>query len=226
MRKLLIWILALLILFVMAMVAAYYLAKKYEEPVRNYIVSEVNKRLDAPVHVSDINFSLLERFPSASLVMDSVWAEEDIVKIGDPDTLLFFRKVYLNLNVLDILNGQYKINEIETRDGFLRLKVDEKGFDNYRIWKESEDTTGFLLELDKVHIENGLLSYENKARDQEIKLTADDLYFAGSFSRKDYTMEVKGDGIVHELRLKGNNYLDERKVAVQSELEINAESET
>jgi hypothetical protein len=226
MRKLFFWFIALLIIFVMALVAAYYLAKKYEEPVRNYIVSEVNKRLDAPVHVSDINFSLLERFPSASLVMDSVWAEEAVVKIGDPDTLLFFRKVYLNLNVLDILNGQYKINEIETRDGFLRLKVDEKGFDNYRIWKESEDTTGFLLELDKVHIENGLLSYENKVRDQDIKLTADDLYFAGSFSRKDYTMEVKGNGLVHELRLKGNNYLNERKVAVESDLDINAESET
>ena len=55
-------------------------------------MSEVNKRLNAPVHVSDINFSLLARFPSASLVMDSVWAEESIVKIGKADTLLVFRK--------------------------------------------------------------------------------------------------------------------------------------
>ena len=113
-------------------------------------MSEVNKRLNAPVHVSDINFSLLARFPSASLVMDSVWAEENIVKIGKADTLLFFEKVYLNLNILDILNGQYKINEIETRDGFLRLRIDSKGYDNYHIWKTSDDSTGFLLERKSV----------------------------------------------------------------------------
>jgi hypothetical protein len=226
MRKFIYWFFGLTVLGMLGIVGAYYLAKKYEEPVRNYIVNEVNKRLNAPVHVSDINFSLLARFPSASLVMDSVWAEESIVKIGKADTLLFFEKVYLNLNILDIINGQYKINEIETRDGFLRLRVDSKGYDNYHIWKTSDGTTGFLLELDKVHITNGKLSYQNEARDQDIDLMANELWFTGSFSKTDYTMAVKGDGLVHHLRLKGTNYLDQRLVAVESELDIAAETET
>ena len=226
MRKFIYWFFGLSVIGILGIIAAYFLAKKYEEPVRNYIVSEVNKRLNAPVHVSDINFSLLARFPSASLVMDSVWAEENIVKIGKADTLLFFEKVYLNLNILDILNGQYKINEIETRDGFLRLRIDSKGYDNYHIWKTSDDSTGFLLELDKVHITNGRLSYENEARDQDIDLMANELWFTGSFSNTDYTMAVKGDGLVHHLRLRGTNYLDQRLVAVESELDIAAETET
>jgi hypothetical protein len=226
MRKFLYWCLALVLLGVGGMIGAYYLAKKYEEPVRNYIVGEVNKRLNAPVHVSDINFSLLERFPSASLVMDSVWAEESIIKIGAPDTLLFFEKVYLNLNLFDIFDGQYKINEIEARRGFIHLRVDEKGYDNFHIWKSNEDATGFLLELDKVHIEDGELEYVNLSREQDISLVANDLWFTGSFSQTDYTMAVKGDGLVHHLQLKGTNYLNERLVAVESELDIAAETET
>ncbi len=226
MRKFLYWCLALVLLGVGGMIGAYYLAKKYEEPVRNYIVGEVNKRLNAPVHVSDINFSLLERFPSASLVMDSVWAEESIIKIGAPDTLLFFEKVYLNLNLFDIFDGQYKINEIEARRGFIHLRVDEKGYDNFHIWKSNEDTTGFLLELDKVHIEDGELEYVNLSREQDISLVANDLWFTGSFSQTDYTMAVKGDGLVHHLQLKGTNYLNERLVAVESELDIAAVTET
>jgi len=225
MRKFFTWFLILIVLGVGGLTGAYFLAKKYEEPVRNYIVGEVNKRLQSPVHVSDINFSLLERFPSASLVMDSVWAEENLVKIGEPDTLFFFRKVYLNLNLFDIIDGQYKINEIETRDGFMRLLVDENGYDNYHIWVTSQDSTGFLLELDKVHIETTDFRYENRLRRQIYDLNAEDMYFNGRFSNENYTMSVKGQGHVNDISIKGTSYLGNRDVAVESELDIVTETQ-
>ena len=109
---------------------------------------------------------------------------------------------------------------------FCASGVDSKGYDNYHIWKTSDGSTGFLLELDKVHITNGRLSYQNEARDQDIDLMANELWFTGSFSKTDYTMAVKGDGLVHHLRLRGTNYLDQRLVAVESELDIAAETET
>ncbi len=220
MRKFITWFFGLTALLILGAVGAYYLAKKYEEPVRNYIVGEVNKRLQSPVHVSDINFSFLERFPSASLVMDSVWAEENIIKIGDPDTLFFFSKVYLNLNVFDIIDGQYKINEIETRDGFMNLFVDEKGYDNFHIWVKNQDTTGFLLELDKVHVENTFLSYRNLSREQEYFMLADDVDFKGRFSDESYTMSVAGDGFVTDIVIKGTSYLRNRVVNVRTEMDI------
>lgn len=220
MRKFIIWFFGVIVVLILGAVGAYYLAKKYEEPVRNYIVGEVNKRLQSPVHVSDINFSFLERFPSASLVMDSVWAEENIIKMGEPDTLFFFSKVYLNLNVFDILDGQYKINEIETRNGFMNLFVDEKGFDNFHIWVKSQDTTGFLLELDKVHVENTFLSYRNLSRQQEYFLLADDVDFKGRFSNESYTMSVSGDGFVTDIIIKGTSYLRNRAVNVLTEMDV------
>ena len=225
MRKFLAWFFGICISIVVFAIGAYYLAKKYEEPVRNYILKEVNKRLQSPVHVSDINFSLLERFPSASLVMDSVWAEENLVKIGKADTLFFFRKVYLNLNLFDILDGQYKINEIETRDGFMRLKIDQEGYDNFHIWVENKDTTGFLLELDRVHIQNTEFSYHNLLRDQRYDILADELYFNGRFSDESYTMAVYGQGEVHDISIRGTTYLENRHVDVDTDLDITASSE-
>jgi len=220
MQKVLKWFVGIMLSLVLLILAAFFLAKKYEEPVRNYIVKEVNKRLESDFHVSDINFSLLERFPSASLVMDSVWAEENIIKIGEPDTLFFFAKVYLNLNIMDIINGVYKINEIETSDGFINLLVDAKGYDNFHIWKESEDTTGFLLELNKVHIENTQFRYQNLSRQQDYQLYADDLYFKGRFSDDSYTMGVAGNGFVYDIVLKQTSYLKNRDVAVETDLDI------
>ena len=226
MLKVLKWFALIFIIAIVGMIGAYYLAKKYEAPVTEYIVKRINERLNAPVHVSDINFSFLERFPSASLVMDSVWAEENIVKIGEPDTLFFFRKVYLNLNIFDMVDGKYSINEIETKDGFLNLLIDEKGYDNFHIWKTSEDTSGFLLELNRVHIENGRFRYQNHVRRQDIQLLAKDLWFKGSFSKDDYTMAVDGEGFVDNLILKDVNYLKNRDVAVVCDLDINTPTET
>lgn len=225
MRKFLIWFFGIGFGLCLGAVGAYYLAKKYEVPVRNYIVKEVNKRLQSPVHVSDINFSLLERFPSASLVMDDVWAEENFVKIGKADTLFYFRKVYLNLNLFDILDGQYKINEIETQDGFIRLKVDDQGYDNFHIWVESKDTTGFLLELDRVHIQNTEFSYHNQLRNQGYDIFAEDLYFNGRFSEDSYTMAVKGNGEVHDIQINGTSYLKNRLVDVDTDLDIVSSTE-
>ena len=222
MRKFLIWISAIFCLALLGATGAYFLAKKFEEPVRNYIISQVNTRLRSPVHVSDINFSFLARFPSASLVMDDVWAEENIVKMGNPDTLFYFKKVYLNLNIFDLINGIYKIQEIEVRDGFLRVFVDADGYDNYHIWKETADTTGFLLELDKVHLEQTGVRFVNEAREQLYDLTAEDLYFKGSFSQDNYVMAVYGDGFVHDLQIKGTSYLQNRTIHLETDLEINS----
>ena len=225
MRKFLAWFFGICIALIVFAIGAYYLAKKYEDPVRDYILKEVNKRLQSPVHVLDINFSLLERFPSASLVMDSVWAEENLVKIGEADTLFFFRKVHLNLNLFDILDGQYKINEIETRDGFMRLKIDQEGYDNFHIWSENTDTTGFLLELDRVHIQNTEFSYRNLLRDQRYDILANELYFNGRFSDESYTMAVYGQGEVHDISIRGTTYLENRHVDVDTDLDITASSE-
>ncbi len=220
MRKFILWFFGIIIALILGAVGAYFLAKKYEEPVRNYVVGEVNKRLQSPVHVADINFSLVENFPSASLVMDSVWATENIVKIGELDTLFFFEKVYLNLNLFDMFKGQYRINEIEARDGFMHLLVDEQGYDNYHIWVKSQDTTGFLLELDRVHIERGELIYKNELRQQLYDLTAEDLYFKGRFSDESYTMAVFGHGFVDDIQIKGTHYMQRRDVEVETDLDI------
>jgi hypothetical protein len=220
MRKVLKWLIVLFIASMLLVIAAYFLAIKYEGPVRNYIVQEVNKRLESDLHVSSINFSLLKKFPSASLVMENVWADENVIKIGEPDTLFFFGEVYLNFNVMDILNGVYRINEIETQDGFIRLTVDEKGRDNFHIWKENKDTTGFLLELNRVHIENTEFRYTNLLRQQDYQLYADNLYFTGRFSEDSYTMGVEGTGLVDDVFIKGTSYMRDREVAIESDLDI------
>ncbi len=50
MLKVLKWFALIFIIAIVGMIGAYYLAKKYEAPVTEYIVKRINERLNAPVH--------------------------------------------------------------------------------------------------------------------------------------------------------------------------------
>lgn len=87
-KKFLKYLSAFLVLLVLAGIGAYYLAKKFEPEVRNVVVGELNKHLAAPVKVGDINLSLLQRFPYASLRFSDVVVPEMKKDVATTDTLI------------------------------------------------------------------------------------------------------------------------------------------
>lgn len=220
MRKILRWILFLMLFVALFCGVAILVASYFEAPVKQYFVKQLNKRLESPVHVEKIEFSLLAKFPSASLVLHDVWAEENVITIGEADTLAAFERLYLNFNVFDLIDGNYRLRGVEASNGSLRFKVDERGEDNFHIWKTTDDTTGFLLELDRVRLSNVDFRYVNDLRRQDYSLRVRDLVFKGRFSDEQYTMDVDGAGRVNHFIVKGSNYIDHRDVAIETALDV------
>ncbi|MFT6174695.1 MAG: hypothetical protein ACJAY4_000914, partial [Cryomorphaceae bacterium] len=89
------------------MVAAFFLAKKFEPEVKDAIVFELNQHLNVPVDVEDINLSLLQKFPYASLRFSNVIIPEAVS--ADPDTLIFIEDLYLQIGLLDFLRKNYAV---------------------------------------------------------------------------------------------------------------------
>lgn len=224
MRSLLKWSSILLVLLVLFVGAAYFLARHFEEPVKQYFVKQLNNRLQSPVHVENMEFSLLAKFPSASLVLNNVWAEENVITIGQADTLAAFERLYLNFNVFDLINGNYRLRGVEASSGQLNFRIDEEGRENFKIWKTTDDTTGFFLELDNVVLDGVQLEYVNRLRQQDYSIFVGDLAFNGRFSDEQYTMRVDGNGRVDHFIAKGQNYLYERDIAVETDLDVLAQT--
>ncbi|GEM_PF-411886 len=220
MRSFFKWSFILLVLLSLFLGGAFLVARHFEKPVKAYFVKQLNLRLQSPVHVEEMEFSLLAKFPSASLVLKNVWAEENVITIGQADTLAYFERLYLNFNVFDLLNGTYRLNGVQGSSGYVSLKIDPKGKENYTIWKTTEDTTGFFLELDNVRLTDVRFGYFNQARRQDFSLLVHDLTFNGRFSDEQYTMQVDGDGRVNHFIVKGENYLFEREIAIETELDV------
>lgn len=131
----------------------------FENEVKQYVKSTLNKVLAVPVDVEEINFSLIHKFPRASISFEEVLAWDAFPGETGKDTLLYAKRIFLEFNVLDIIQKKYILREIEIDDADIRLKWNKKGEVNYVIWKEKEgdDDTVFDINLEKVSIENSTL---------------------------------------------------------------------
>ena len=134
------------------MVAAFFLAKKFEPEVKDAIVYELNQYLNVPVDVEDINLSLLQKFPYASLRFSHVVIPEAVS--DDPDTLIFIEDLYLQIGLLDFLSKDYKVSEAEINRGFFDMQIFKDGSDNFHFWKNSNDSTAHTFSLTNVEVED------------------------------------------------------------------------
>jgi hypothetical protein len=134
------------------MVASFFLAKKFEPEVKDAIFYELNQYLNVPVDVEDINLSLLQKFPYASLRFSHVVIPEAVS--NDPDTLIFIEDLYLQIGLLDFLSKNYKVSEAEINSGFFDMKIFEDGTDNFHFWKSSGDSTKQTFSLTNVEVED------------------------------------------------------------------------
>jgi hypothetical protein len=131
--------LVLLALAATVTIVAYWLAKKYEPEVRTIVLYELNRHLNVEVKVDDINFSLLQRFPYASLRFSEVVIPQ--VRNGvEGDTLIYIKDLYLQIGLLDFLSKNYRISEADINTGFYRMDIYADGSNNYQFWKSAGDT--------------------------------------------------------------------------------------
>ena len=120
-------------LFSVALVFSY----KYKTEVVNFLVSELNKRVDTKINVDVINFSIIRNFPNASLEFTNISikssADINLNEFKDAKTKNFLQadKVFLKFGILDVLSKNYKISEIKIENGKINFLTDSKNKNNY-----------------------------------------------------------------------------------------------
>ncbi len=194
MKKFVIYLIGFIVICVIGIFAAYFLAKKYEPEVRDIILYELNRNLDVEVKVADINFSLLQRFPYASLRFSEVVIPQ--VRDGvQSDTLIYIKDLYLQIGLFDFLRQNYRVSEAEINQGFFHMDLYADGTDNYHFWKAAEDTIS-KAELSLSNIEIKSFAYRLRSGDDlEIALYVEKGEANGNFGSDVY--DISSDSRIH-----------------------------
>lgn len=225
------WFLRLSIVFLIFLVllagACFVIVKYYQDDVKEYVVTELNKQLNTQVIIEgkDIDFTVMKSFPYASLNFRNIKAL-DAGEMKHKDTLFKAGEISIQFNLIDIFKRDYKVKKVEISDVALRVRIDKQGKDNYHFWKESSDTsaTAFSFALEAIQFKNIALDYKNSKTRQSFNCTISKGKLSGAFSTDVYDLNANTEMYINYIKSDSVNYL--RKKNVYSEFTLNVDNKT
>ena len=209
-----------------AMAACLILAKVYEKEVTQFAIKKINENLTAKIEVKDVNFSLLERFPYASLKFEDVLLK-DSIKAND--TIFYANKLFLKLSIIDLIKENYTVKKIEVNRSVMYLSVDKNGRENYLFWKKrAKDSvkSALTFSLEDVDLIDVNLTYTNAISEQDYSFSIDKLALEGNFSESEFVLNGKGNLLVNHFMSNQVDYLPERKVNLEANLAVNTKDKS
>ncbi|MCX6310623.1 MAG: hypothetical protein NT084_03210 [Bacteroidetes bacterium] len=221
--RLFFWISGIFIFLILVLIGITYL---YQDEVKGYVISEVNKRVNTKIIIDpkDIDLTIIKTFPDVSVIFKNI-AALDATTLSKRDTLLKAGSISLGFNIMDLFHQNYSIHNITVEDATLKMWVDEKGRDNYQFLKEEndsvkKDTSNVNFALNKILLKNVTCSYTDKKSKSVYKGNFRSLKFTGDFGKDKYEFETQAEFTVGKIALGKREYFKGNKGALDLVMEI------
>lgn len=197
----------------------------YGDKAKQIIVTEINKSLTTEVSVKEIELSLFENFPHATIEFFDIQTKEKDSK--NITTLLKAKSLSLLFDIYDIFSGDYTIEKMIFRDALVNLIVFDDKSENFNIMKPKEagKSGSDIINLSKVILKNVVVSFTNIPADQEYLFTINDGYLKGTFSSEKFNLDFKGDLYSTRIRSGKNMFLKDRQMEISLTLDVNKKNE-
>ena len=196
----------------------------YGDEIKTVVVENLNKSLKTDVEVKEVEFSMWENFPRASVVFSEV-----VIHAVDAknDTLLSAKELSAQFSLFDIYRKKYNLLALEVSSGRCSMVVDNNGRENYVFWNKTEgDTSSFSTQLEKVKIKDVDFSYIDYSKEVAVVFSIDDATIKGdlesSISNLDITTVLKNTNV----QVGETTLFENRDLYIKVEGQVNQEKES
>lgn len=228
-RKLRRWIIYFFTTLVVLIATGLIIGRIYEDEVKQYVISELNKQLNTQVilDTKDIDFSIFRNFPYASIDFKNLKALDAVVD-NKKDTLFKAGRISFQFNLPDIFRKNYHIKKIEIENVIVDIRIDKEGKDNYHFWKSSTDTTSanFEFALEKINMSNVQFLYRNSRTFQNTDILIKKGDLSGQFSSKRYSLKATGDLFANKIQTDSIIYLRKKNLSADITLDVDNEADS
>lgn len=198
-----------------------------EDKLVSMAVSQLNKNLTAKLDVKEVKVSLLSGFPYVSIIMNQVEIKEGSNNTSqnfDPG-LFSFEKVTLKINLWQFINGNYNIDQLIFKNGWINLSFNNSGQSNFEVFKKSEtSTSNWLLELDAIRLENVTISYIDLSSDWVVKGLIENATIKGKLSSNYQILTIKTTTRIGVVKQGAFQYLKDENLDLLATFRITTES--
>ena len=107
----------------------------FSDDIEKNIISKIQQNLEAPLILDDVEFTIYNNFPYASVKISNLLVLDS--KEFDNDTLLFTKSTYIEISLLDIINKNYNLKSIIVVNGEVNIKYNDLNVPNFLIFKKN-----------------------------------------------------------------------------------------
>lgn len=184
-KKIIAVFLILLVLSIAGIASAAYF---YEEEIKVLVVESLNKNLKTEIKVSQVDFSVFQDFPQASVVFSNVVIYAVNAK---NDTLLSAKKLRAKLSLLDLYHQQYNLIGFSAEDGKCQMIVDNSGRSNYIFWNSADSSNSNVsVQLNNISFTNMKYTYVDYSKSIGIDFLIENAEFDGNFKEDLFDLDL------------------------------------
>lgn len=189
----------------------------YGEKIEQYMLKNIREKSLTEIAVKDINFSVFENFPYASVKLTDVLILA--TEANQNDTLLYVNQGYLQFNIFNLISKNRKLSKIVLLESELNIKYDKKGNPNFKIFKQS-DQQEEKIQLHQIYFSNCLISYVHQQKKVDIKGKTNKVLLQFDDNQQTKFL-VKGDLFIRNLWVGKTDYIHKKQSKVDAEFAIN-----
>ncbi len=198
------------------------LAYFYEDEIKSVVVTNINKNLNTPVSVKQINFSFIRKFPFATLEFVDVKAQGRLYSETKKDFVVA-DKIFLMFNLMDIFDKNIALKKIELKNATINIYINKNGSNNYEVWKSdtTNTTSTFNLDLQDVIFNKVKINYISIPKQQDYAAYISQGNLNGRFASESFELKSKADLLFYHFKVDGVNLLSNKTAKVAFGLQVN-----
>jgi hypothetical protein len=207
--------------------SAYLIGRVYEKEITGYFLSKINGQLNTRVEIAEVEFSILQHFPDATVSLRKVKAEHS-KPFKAAGNLLIADRIDFRFGIFDLFGDSYSIKRIDVLNGAINILRNDENLTNYQLLKKSSSTgtDKFSFTLESLTFRNVNALIKDDIADFYSLFVMNNADLNGNFTQSDYTLKLKGDFQVSELRSGKTSWLTNRPVSLELELNVNELKQT
>ncbi|MBN2347795.1 MAG: AsmA family protein [Bacteroidales bacterium] len=217
-----------LFLFVIVLIVV---AKLAENTITDIALKKVSKSIKAPMAIDDVSFTLLRRFPLATIEFRGVWmGSPNVLNPADStipaiDTIARIRSVYVSVKSKPLLKKKFEIMKVEIKGADFNYKVDENGISNIDFLLdttqvEETDTASTPLDiiLQDLILRDISCNYADASLKAKAKLSVPQIKIKGKAENETFVVSAIGSVILTDCAFDTTNLFLMNKTEVEFNL--------
>ena len=203
----------LLILLLIICSIIFTITTYFADEIEKSVISKIQNNLDAPLILDDVEFTIYENFPYASVKITNLLVLESTE--FNNDTLLFTKRAYIELSLFDLINKVYDLQSIIVTDAKINIKYSNLNTPNFLIFKKNPKNKN-PLSIHKITLLNSelIIKKEIPMLDMSWDLTKSII----TINNNIYMFHI--DGFSNKLAVGITDYMNTKKIDFTAKTQI------